>query len=315
MANLSKDTAVDEVIRKFNLFIKEEGLTQAAAAGKMNNMNKGKLSAFLLGKYTGDVGAVKHSIVEFLNRQQKKKEIKRLRFPFLLTKHAKEILAVCNITWSNGGIGLVYGRAGLGKTTALKHYAEQNENVVYLVCQTPMAPVDFLNDLCDELNIPAEGTDGKKTRAVIKELKNTDTFIIIDEIQKAGLKVLETIRGVHDKAECPVVLAGANEIYRRMTGKKADDYDQLFSRIKFQQSLKEKIEDEDLTALIDAAGIGHSAGIVSFLSKSANNYGYYRTLHTISQLAGQLAVAAGKSVDLTLIKQAASKTVLAAKHR
>jgi len=113
-----------------------------------------------------------------------------------------------------GRLGLVYGRAGRGKTrTAIWYNA--NHGCIYLRVATiwRTSELSFLRALCRELHInPPPHRKGTCYREIIDRLVNDPRPVFIDEIEKLPRSFLDVVRDLTDMTTAPFILIGEEEL-------------------------------------------------------------------------------------------------------
>jgi len=121
-----------------NLGIKERlvealdkyGLSQAQAAREMN-YSASVVSAFLKDEYKGDVQKLEAAILQWIARQVKGRERKRV--PVVETGDLRRMSNAIQIAHAEKDIALIVADAGSGKSTAAAWYAKYNEKSVVLI--------------------------------------------------------------------------------------------------------------------------------------------------------------------------------------
>ena len=111
------------------------------------------------------------------------------------------------------GLGIIIGKSGYGKTYTLKQYATA-ERVAYIECDDTMGSHDFVEALEKALGMEESyGSICKRVKGV-QAFCNTNHgyLIIIDEadklISKHTQKKMEIIRGLFDRANVGIIIAG-----------------------------------------------------------------------------------------------------------
>ncbi len=230
-------------------YMQDGGLSQARVANILG-MSASVVSQYLKGTYTGDVEAIDEKVAQMTQRaKDKAQDIKR---DFVSTVTAKKIIDVCGMAHSMNDINLVIGEAGLGKTVALKHYADNTAGVVFVEVEPTFSPKVMLVELCHKLGITPSRSNHDNISAITEKLKGSERLIVIDEAELLSYKCLEIIRRIHDMTGVGVVLAGMPRLRKNLRGK-SGEYKQLYSRIGFACDIKDKLPDEDIDLLIEAA--------------------------------------------------------------
>jgi len=127
---------------------------------------------------------------------------------------ARELMEV---TAGVPGMGLVYGKRGLGKTrTALWYAARTSNKSVYLRAKRKWTPTWLMEEMCVELMLAPARAFRDMYREVTAALTAEPRLIIIDETDLISPDVLETIRDVHDITSAPIILVGMDQVRRKL---------------------------------------------------------------------------------------------------
>ncbi|MFZ5775079.1 MAG: AAA family ATPase [Thermodesulfobacteriota bacterium] len=111
-----------------------------------------------------------------------------------------------------GRLGLVYGRAGRGKTRTSQWYHAQKGGV-YLRAVTIWSPTNFLAALCRELgSISPPKRKGAAFEEAVTLLMASKKPVFIDEIEKMPSFFLDLVRDLSDLSATPFVLVGEEEL-------------------------------------------------------------------------------------------------------
>ncbi|MFA4958401.1 MAG: ATP-binding protein [Candidatus Cloacimonas sp.] len=129
------------------------------------------------------------------------------------------------------GLGMLYGRPGLGKTTCARRIA-YTRGYVYLRLEATTTPKTFAKELLQNLYIsfgmgdylPAGTTNNLYKQCIQLLLDHEDTVIIIDEIDYAFRypQLLGAIRDLVDETLAVVVLVGMQNAKNRLN--QIDEY-------------------------------------------------------------------------------------------
>ena len=164
---------------------------------------------------------------------------------FVKTNNVKRFITMMNNLQRRAegvpGMGLVYGEPGLGKTFAITWWAIQN-NAVYLRCANNMSSRWLLEELVEELGeIPYTKFSDIFNQAVSQLIKQP-RIIIVDEVDYITIdsKAVETLRDIHDKTDCIIVLIGMSSANRRLMRHK-HLYDRISEIQKFETFTKSEI--------------------------------------------------------------------------
>ena len=127
------------------------------------------------------------------------------------------------------GMGLIHGRSGFGKTTALQYLFNQPYvNGIYVRCCASESPTSILRRIAKECGITPTGHSYQVLDDIISCIRKNEYSLFVDEADYVvgSKKIMETFRDIYDNTEQPVVLVGMEEIARRISSR-----EQLHNRI------------------------------------------------------------------------------------
>jgi len=110
------------------------------------------------------------------------------------------------------GLGVVWGRAGRGKTLCARQYAVRT-GAVYLRVLQDWTPRAMLAALCRELNGSEPATVDRAKRLAIDVIEKRTRTILVDEADRLKPDLIEHLRDVHDLTGAPVVLIGEEHLF------------------------------------------------------------------------------------------------------
>jgi len=163
-------------------------------------------------------------------------------FLFMSKRHQEALAHMLYGLQGEGGVMVLTGEVGTGKTTICKHLLEQiseNTDVAYII-NPRQSETEMLASLCDELHITYSDNHSIKslTDALNQYLLNAyskgrHTVLIIDEAQNLEISVLEQLRlltnlETNDKKLLQIMLLGQPELVDILNRK---DLRQLAQRI------------------------------------------------------------------------------------
>lgn len=150
---------------------------------------------------------------------------------FFLTNNyyavVRSVDALKNRDPSLPGMGLVYGRWGLGKTETIDYFYGES-NIYYVRALRAWSPRDLLKGICDEYKVHAEHRTVDRFEQICKEVSRRGEPLFIDEADYLfkNSMALDLLRDIHDVTRVPVIIVGMEE----MCGK-LQKFGQLWSRI------------------------------------------------------------------------------------
>ena len=109
-------------------------------------------------------------------------------------------------------MALVYGDFGLGKSETIKWWTFKND-CVYVRATQGMSTRWLLSEIAEELGEEPFWHSKETFEIIEKSLFQNPKTIIIDEVDYLiEKKSIETLRDLHDRTGCPLVLVGMNQI-------------------------------------------------------------------------------------------------------
>ena len=210
------------------------------------------LNLWLNDNYVGNLDKISDSVHSFILRERERSF--KQTIPFVETSIARNIFEIAQICHINGEIGVCYGRAGLGKTVAVKQYARQNSDVIFIETDPGFSTRTILLELHKRLGLSAKGSIYSMTVDVIDRLQKSGRLIIVDEAENLPYKALELLRRIHDKTDVGVLLVGLPILVENLRGQKCQ-YEQLYSRVGVSKKL-EKLQFVDTEMILNE--VSHS---------------------------------------------------------
>ena len=285
-----------------------EGLTQDRIARHVG-VSGSVLSKWLHSKYQGDNAALERSISEWLEAPQNKfldncDPINAwVQTP---TGDAIEEALLCAMRRPT--IAVVYGGAGVGKTTAINRFCGDHRGVVRVELQaSTRSMLDVLHVLFRALT--RHGSHERTSRAVSNDIDNfirwngAPKLLIFDEAQHMTTNAIEEIRSLYDRHEIGIALCGNELVHTNMTGgRRSAEFAQLSSRVGRRLRLDKPTEgDVDaFTAKWRVTGAKER----EFCGGIARIPGGLRELGHVLRDATAAAVAMGRPVDLKMLQAA-----------
>lgn len=219
------------------------------------------------------------------------------------TPTAARIVGALSYAQAIPDIALIYGGAGVGKTSTARRYASTGTNV-WLATMTPATSgvVPALEEICSALGIPTTNGAAPLHRSIVRKVAATGGLIIVDEAQHLAPAALDQLRGVHDAAGIGLALVGSKEIHARMIGgDSAPALERLRSRIGKRLALTGAAPG-DIEAVADAWQIASTGR--KLLADLGARTGGLRVVVKVLRLATMQAGTAGRAVTETHLRAA-----------
>lgn len=247
-----------ELLQRVNAVISESALSQGKVA-KEAGISPAALNQWLQGKYKGDNSEVESKLEKWLAARDRRAVVGETmpeRGAYIATPAGERIKGVLSYTQAAADLSVIYGGAGVGKTRAIKSYADSAPNVWVATMRPDTACVaSCLEEIGEVVGLKMPGRAARQSRDLSARMEGTGGLLIIDEAQHLSLAAIEAIRSIYDKAEMGLVLCGNESVYARLTGgSRAATFAQLFSRIGKRLRLSQPSK-ADVIALADAYGV------------------------------------------------------------
>jgi len=219
--------------------------------------------------------------------------------PFMMLSAAQKIFGLAERCRATRKMGLLCTSFGVGKTMAITAYADQHRlSCVLITAFQGMTSKRLLQDLARRYALDWKGSSADMFRPIVAKLRTSGhPLIIIDECDYLGT-ARDTVRQLHDQAECGVLLAGTEQFSVVLKRRSRGTEGQFLSRIAFRLDI-DRIVEEDGQQLAGFFGVSSAASQRAWDLSSANA----RRLVTLLGLATDLA--AGGAVEVVHVAQAA----------
>ena len=227
------------------------GRTKAALA-RASGISTGTVSQVLSRQYPSSPTAHLEAMAAAIERERKRASIPA-EIPYTETSVARLIQGVIRRAHEDRDFGIFAGRVGVGKTVALRRYAEDHPGVALFLEAYPGAgaPV-ILRMLASRL-----GTLGRRrtvadlTASLVDTLQPSDRVILVDEAETLTDQALLHLRRISDAARIGIVLAGTPALVGLVQDPDGK-FGQISSRIGLWPPVCQSILEADATALTES---------------------------------------------------------------
>lgn len=186
------------------------------------------VSQWLNGAYRGDVGKIERRIEDWLNNLSRRRLIGVELVESEATRTVRSALEAIRQTED---VGVIFGDAGIGKTSAIEMYLSQNPLAISVSLDRRHGTAIQVERLLDEAVDPsATKRDSTRWSRLLESLAGSGRFLIVDNCHRATRSGLELLFDLHDKTRIPIALVGNEEVLRII-----DQSDQMSSRIGISQ--------------------------------------------------------------------------------
>lgn len=213
--------------------MEEKGLTIVFVATAIG-VAKSTVSMWINGTYKGDNDKIADKVNNFIQREKERSLDEDL--PIVDTSIMGFIAEIGRTCHTKGKIGVCVGRAGLGKTIAVKEYTKNFLDAILIESDSGYTARTLLLEIHKRLGLSGRGCAYDLMNEVVNKLNNSGRLLIIDEAENLPYRALEIARRIHDKTGIGVLLVGRNILIENLRGNK-NQYDQLYSRVKYLKKL------------------------------------------------------------------------------
>lgn len=264
---------------------------------------KSSISMWLNGNYKGDNAKLTDKINNFIQREQERSGNDELPIVDIsIVKYISEIGRLCH---TKGKIGVCVGRAGLGKTVAVKEYTKNALDAILIESDSGYTAKSLLKEIHRRLALSGKGSVYDLMGEVVNKLNQSGRLLIIDEAENLPYRALEITRRIHDKTGVGVLLVGRNILFENLRGFN-NQYDQLYSRVKYHKLL-DRLLIQDVVKILESAGQDPKLA-ETYLQYSDGNT--RRLEHLITHSISVAKFNGKAAVDVAVIKQT-SKLLMA----
>lgn len=224
-------------------------MTQAALAKEIG-YSGASISTYISDKFENDVEKFEARLINYFEFKQKQESLEarvsslcpvdaRAYVPLSISENIYQAIEYCRLV---GGISVLHGSAGVGKTMAIQKYKRDNLGFVVHFraserLKTPKQVAAAIADKVGVRNCRNEKEVYARTREVID---GTKKVIIIDEAHRLPQRTLEDLRDYcdvnedTDKPGIGIVLVGNTRVMNFISTIKSDEMDQFRNRMTFE---------------------------------------------------------------------------------
>ncbi len=190
---------------------------------------------------------------------------------FIKTQNVKKFTALMDELQKLPGnipkLALVYGSHGLGKSQTIQWWADKNDSV-YVRAAQGMTSRWLLSEIAEELGEEPFWHTQETFTLIENHLRQNPKVIIVDEVDYLIEKsTVETLRDLHDKTGCPIVLVGMASV-----DKKLSRYPHLVDRI-YKSFRFEPFDSNDIKEILtELTEISFTDEAVEYLATRTNQF-------------------------------------------
>lgn len=232
-----------------NEYIAKSGMSQNAVAKAMG-ISASALSQYLKNKYPGDIGILEKKISQFLNLSFEREEYPQTEIGFIETSVSEQINETAKNCHIGCRIGIVTGESGLGKTTAVKHYKEENPDVMIVYARPSITHKSLMREIAVKAGTDPSGAIDEVFMRTVTKLKGSGRMIIIDEAEHLTPRTLDQVRRFNDPefAGLGVLLIGLPKLLYTLRNEQ-NDHKYIYSRVGWNMSVA-ALSDKDCKSFV-----------------------------------------------------------------
>lgn len=283
-----------DIRSEFKDFIEEKGYSLTYIS-KATSLSKTVLSLWMNGCYKGKNERITDIVSNFLQREKERINIDDI--PIVETSIFKYIFEIGRLCHTKGKIGVCVGKAGLGKTVAVKAYTKNFLDTILIESDSGYTSKSLLLEIHKRLGLTGKGSVYKLMEDVINKLHNSGRLLIIDEAENLPYRALEITRRIHDKTGIGILLVGRNILFANLKGFN-NEYEQLYSRVKYHKLL-DNLSSKDVEKILEQVNIPIELA-QTFISYSGRNTRKLEHLITHSINVSKINK---KNIDKAIIRQ------------
>lgn len=289
-------------------YMEQAGESQNQTA-KVLGVSKTVLSQYLNSSYPGDNYTLARKVEQFIQMGTARRAVATAPDICLEVQNTKKILGYASVAHLYGDIALLYGPAGCGKSTALRHYAQENHGVIYVEADvTTNSPRCILKLILVAISEEPKGSTADMMQKIVRKLADTKRLLIIDEAQHLTEKAFDAVRAINDKTQVGIVYAGNPGILRRMEGdgrdtRNSEKLDQVFSRTVYKYRLSNTYSRQDITGIYGQYGLDKDC--LQYLHQVSRRKGGLRLMVNQCRVAQNIAASLNEGFSVAHLEKAA----------
>lgn len=280
-------------------YISSRGISQSTVARGIGR-STATINQYLQGKYNGDVETLDKLAAAWLQTQQERENDTRTQLNYTYTATAQRLEEVLRLAHVEGETVVIYGQAGLGKTSALEAYVKRNPDAIMIDSDPSYSAKVLLSSMAIALGVESRGSLHQLIEELIKKLKNSGRIILVDEAENLPLRALECLRRIHDKTGVGLVLAGMPRLLVNLRGSKGE-LKQLYSRVAFKFDLGNTIPNTELSEIINQSLMGIESETVNELVIASK--GNTRRLAKLIRGVTRMAKVNNRELDANMVRE------------
>jgi DNA transposition AAA+ family ATPase len=263
----------------------EDGLTITKMSQQIG-YSTSVLSQYLTGIYPGDTDRFERRAADWLRARDRKK---RIGVKLIESEATRTVMAALETIRRTNDVGVIYGDAGIGKTSGIALYLEENPTCVE-ISLSRWARNDSQIERLIFGAMDSGAWKGNTPRAefIVSKLRGSNRLLIVDNAHKATAAGLEWLFDLHDETRIPIALVGNEEVIRPIQAN-----DQRFSRVGLKQPVTVTKPRALVKHLVQSVAPQFLGQVETLLEQVAEQHGRFRAVTKGLSLSATLAEAGG----------------------
>ncbi len=218
---------MSNISQQLNEFIEQTGLTGSSIARSI-----GVSTAMVSMVKTGKIAQVsEENLKKFTDYMANYGQKEEATAATVATQDLKLAHFTIDEVVISGGMGTILGKAGTGKTQAVKAYTEKHPEAVLIETIPSISLKSLLTKILEAQGDKSPvGNTEQLLMTIVENFKRSERVLLIDEAENLTTTNLEALRRIHDFSHVPVVLIGTYSLLSNLRGR-GGDLLQLYSRI------------------------------------------------------------------------------------
>lgn len=185
------------LLEKVEQLKQEKGISQNEV-GKLLGISGTALSQIKNGKYPADPQSIFDAMTNYFGIKEKAK-LTYTEVEYASTNVSSKIYDIISVCQVKGGLAIVAGDAGIGKTKAARKFVSDNPSSSILITINPCLTSikSLLKAIADRIGASQERSRDELWLAITKKLSD-GMVLIFDEAQHLTLKNIEVLRSFSD---------------------------------------------------------------------------------------------------------------------
>jgi DNA transposition AAA+ family ATPase len=263
----------------------EDGLTITKMSQQIG-YSTSVLSQYLTGIYPGDTDRFERRAADWLRARDRKK---RIGVKLIESEATRTVMAALETIRRTNDVGVIYGDAGIGKTSGIALYLEENPTCVEIsLSRWARNDAQIERLIFGAMDSGAWKGNTPRAEFIVSKLRGSNRLLIVDNAHKATAAGLEWLFDLHDETRIPIALVGNEEVIRPIQAN-----DQRFSRVGLKQPVTVSKPRALVKHLVQSVAPQFLGQVETLLEQVAEQHGRFRAVTKGLSLSATLAEAGG----------------------